>query len=501
MKHLLTILTAVLLATTMQAQNLFNAATTTMESWCMPGWQGAAQTNVATWNNGTLVVTVPDNCTEIWQCQVKLHTQGIVLNSAKVYQLSCNMHSTKAVNNVTVKLFDDNGISEKNSHVLNVGDNTIANPVFPGGDTGNGIIVFDFGYATQGTVITVTNIELKEAENTGSGPVGDPDDEGYQLVWNADFATNTIPSNWNIEVNGDGGGNNELQYYCEKGVSIERDPVGGKHCLVLTARKEDYMGKTCTSGRVTTQNRVTFQYGKVEARIWFPQTANGLWPAFWMMGNDISSVGWPACGETDIVELGHSNGFNGTQDRYFNGASHWGPSWDKHYQYANSITNDYSVEDGFHIWTCIWDEEKVEMYVDRDARPGTAPYYRMNISQSADMADTNPGKYFHKPNFLLLNLAIGGNFPGIWNINQITALQSGEKKMYIDWVRIYQQENAINLQALSPSDEIEGETPSEEADRVTTTPAPTVRKQIQNGKIVIIRDNTKYDVLGKRINN
>ena len=120
MKHLLTILTAVLLATTMQAQNLFNAATTTMESWCMPGWQGAAQTNVATWNNGTLVVTVPDNCTEIWQCQVKLHTQGIVLNSAKVYQLSCNMHSTKAVNNVTVKLFDDNGISEKNSHVLNV---------------------------------------------------------------------------------------------------------------------------------------------------------------------------------------------------------------------------------------------------------------------------------------------------------------------------------------------------------------------------------------------
>ena len=329
-----------------------------------------------------------------------------------------------------------------------------------------------------------------------------PTEEDYVLVWNEEFTDGALDrSAWNIEVNGDGGGNNELQYYCEKGVSIERDPVEGKQCLVLTARKEDYMGKTCTSGRVTTQDRTTFLHGKVEARIWFPQTANGLWPAFWMMGNDISSVGWPACGETDIVELGHSNGFNGTQDRYFNGASHWGPSWDKHYQYANSITNDYSVEDGFHIWTCIWDEEKVEMYVDRDARPGTAPYYRMNIPQSADMADTTPGKYFHKPNFLLLNLAIGGNFPGIWNINQITALQSGEKKMYIDWVRIYQQENAINLQALSPSDEVEGETPSEEAIRDTKTSAPTIRKQIQNGKIVIIRDNTKYDVLGKRINN
>lgn len=331
---------------------------------------------------------------------------------------------------------------------------------------------------------------------------GNPDAEGYVLVWNEEFTDGALDRNaWNIEVNGDGGGNNELQYYCEKGVSIERDPVEGKQCLVLTARKENYMGKTCTSGRVTTQDRTTFLYGKVEARIWFPQTANGLWPAFWMMGNDISSVGWPACGETDIVELGHSNGFNGTQDRYFNGASHWGPSWDKHYQYANSITNDFSVEDGFHIWTCIWDEEKVEMYVDRAARPSAAPYYRMDIPQSADMADTNPGKYFHKPNFLLLNLAIGGNFPGIWNIDQITALQNGEKKMYIDWVRIYQPENALNLQALSPSDEIEGGTPSEEAVRDTTTPAPTVRKQIQNGKIVIIRDNTKYDVLGKRINN
>ena len=118
----------------------------------------------------------------------------------------------------------------------------------------------------------------------------------------------------------------------------------------------------------------------------------------------------------------------------------------------------------------------------------------MNISQSADMADTNPAKYFHKPNFLLLNLAIGGNFPGIWNINQITALQSGEKKMYIDWVRIYQQENAINLQALSPSDEIEGE---EEALTETQTTVP-VTKCIENGKIVIIRGNTKYDVLGNR---
>ena len=480
----------------MAADNLFSAATTTMSCWSMPGWQGEANTDFASWQNGTLVVTVPGNCNQQWQCQVKLHTQGIVLSADQRYVFRCRVHASHAVSMVTIKLFDDQELYIDSQCHLDAGDNTVQTAPFLGGSVGNGIIVFDFGFAQQGDVITITNIELAANEDTPTTP-SEPDDEGFSLVWNEEFTDGALDrSAWNIEVNGDGGGNNELQYYCEKGVSIERDPVEGKHCLVLTARKEDYMGKTCTSGRVTTQNRVTFQYGKVEARIWFPQTANGLWPAFWMMGNDISSVGWPACGETDIVELGHSNGFNGTQDRYFNGASHWGPSWDKHYQYANSITNDYSVEDGFHIWTCIWDEEKVVMYVDRDARPGTAPYYRMNISQSADMADTNPGKYFHKPNFLLLNLAIGGNFPGIWNINQITALQNGEKKMYIDWVRIYQQENAINLQALSPSDEIEGETPSEEAIRDTNTSAPTIQKQFRDGKILIIRGNTKYDVLG-----
>ncbi len=475
------------------ADNLFSAATTTMSCWSMPGWQGEANTTFATWQDGTLVVNVPGNCGEQWQCQVKLHTQGIVLSADQRYVFRCRMHTARAISMVTIKLFDDNPLYMDSQYSLSAGDNAVQTPAFQGGAVGNGIIVFDFGFAQQGDVITVTDIRLEQSDADTPDNPGNPDDEGYVLVWNEEFTDGALDRNaWNIEVNGDGGGNNELQYYCEKGVSIERDPKEGKQCLVLTARKENYMGKTCTSGRVTTQDRTTFLHGKVEARIWFPKTANGLWPAFWMMGNDISAVGWPACGETDIVELGHSNGFNGTQDRYFNGASHWGPSWDKHYQNANSITNDYSVEDGFHTWTCIWDEEKVEMYVDRDARPSAAPYYRMSIPQSSDMADTNPGKYFHKPNFLLLNLAIGGNFPGVWNIDQITALQSGEKKMYIDWVRIYQPENAINLQALSPSDEIEG---GAEALTETQTTIP-VTKRIENGKIVIIRGNTKYDVLG-----
>lgn len=144
----------------------------------------------------------------------------------------------------------------------------------------------------------------------------------YTLVWNEDFTDNTLDrAVWNIEVNGDGGGNNELQYYCEKGVTLGTEPETGKKCLILTATKEDYKGKKCTSGRVNTKNNLYYTFGKIEARIKFPKTADGLWPAFWQMGNNFDQVGWPRCGETDIIELGNANGIkNGTQERFFNGA-------------------------------------------------------------------------------------------------------------------------------------------------------------------------------------
>ena len=321
-------------------------------------------------------------------------------------------------------------------------------------------------------------------------PTGD-----YELVWNADFTESSLNlSAWNIETNGDGGGNSELQYYCDRGVRLGVDPVEGKHCLILTATKENYMGKTCTSGRVNSFDKTYFQYGKIEARIWFPNTANGLWPAFWMMGNDYSTVGWPACGETDIIELGHQNGISaGTQDRFFNGASHWGPIWSSHYQYAQDITNAYSVEDGFHIITCIWDADHVAMYVDLDAHPTTSPYYSMTIPVSSE--DNAPGKYFHKPNGIIFNLAVGGQFPGIYDINGITALSSGSRSMYVDWVRVYQKGDAgESFYSAVASDPIEGSTAIDHTIS-RSTPEPT-RKILRNGQILIERDGARYTLLG-----
>ncbi len=279
--------------------------------------------------------------------------------------------------------------------------------------------------------------------------IGTGEKDGYKLVWADYFNTGKLNQDaWTIEVNGDGGGNNELQYYCEKGVSVGTDPKSGSGCLILTATKENYNGKTCTSGRITGQGKVYFTHGKIEASIKIPKTANGLWPAFWMMGNDIHEVGWPRCGEIDIMEMGNSTGIrNGTQERYFNGACHWGfykdvggGNW-AYPMYANAVTNSYSMQDDeFHLFTCYWDNEKIAMYLDQDKYPDVQPYYEMGVTDRG--GDWSTGDYFHKPFYILFNLAVGGNFTGIWDINKITPLASGPKSLYVDFVKVYQKGTA-----------------------------------------------------------
>ena len=320
----------------------------------------------------------------------------------------------------------------------------------------------------------------------------------YSLVWNEDFTDGALDTKvWNIEVNGDGGGNNELQYYCEKGVSLGTEPTTGKQCLILTATKEEYLGKKCTSGRVNTLGKMTYTFGRIDARIKFPQTANGLWPAFWQMGNNFDQVGWPRCGETDIIELGNSNGFNGTQDRYFNGAMHLGSAWNSVWSDAQAVTWHYSVEDTFHIVTMIWTPTSIDMYMDKEAHPENGAYFHADLEPN-DNADYNRQLVFGKPNFIIANLAVGGNFPGIGDINKITALANGPRSMYIDWIRIYQRGDANELFSCpSASDEIESEKVQN-----NLTPALSSRegeKVLRNGQLLIRRGEKMYDVLGREI--
>ena len=321
----------------------------------------------------------------------------------------------------------------------------------------------------------------------------------YTLVWNEDFTDMSLDEQvWNVEVNADGGWNHELQYYCEKAVTLGVEPTTGKKCLVLTATKESAGGRDCTSGRVNTKNKMVYTFGKIEARIKFPQTANGLWPAFWQMGNNHDQVGWPRCGETDIIELGNKDAFAaGTQDRYFNGAMHVGSGKDDLWSQTNSVTWPYSVEDTFHILTMIWTPTSIDMYMDKDAHPENAPYFHANLEPNAN-PDKNRKEIFGKPNFLIANLAIGGDFPGIYSVNQITALTNGPRSMYIDWIRIYQRgDENESFVCPTESDAIEPEPENWQGIEVVTEGQVSIRKFIQDGQIYISRNGTVYSVDGR----
>lgn len=288
------------------------------------------------------------------------------------------------------------------------------------------------------TLVLLGSSNNLSASNDNEGLVGDSlSADSYRLIWADEFnGIQLDEAKWQIEVNGDGGGNNELQYYRRENVSVGIEPLSKKGCLILTARKEDFAEKNATSGRINTLGKFSFLYGKIEASIKMPQTANGLWPAFWMMGDDIEQVNWPRCGELDIMEAGHHIGIeNGTQNRFMNGACHWGTT---HHYYAEDGNAPYNIQDDeFHQYTLIWDVDSVKCYLDRDRFPDAEPYFKMAITPSTDAQA--PGSYFHKPFFILFNLAVGGHFPKIWDISQITALSSGSSAMYIDYVRVYQQ--------------------------------------------------------------
>ena len=203
------------------------------------------------------------------------------------------------------------------------------------------------------------------------------------------------------------------QYFSE----ISTWPDGTTKALIITAKPD------LTSARLFTKDKVSFKYGKLETRIMIPKTANGLWPAFWLLGNTGT---WPSCGEIDVLEMGHADGIkNGTQEKYYSGACHWGVYQNGGYpNYGKFTTSPTSLQDGkFHKFVLEWTPDVINMYLD-DA---TKPYYSMDISDRS--LNTSPGNYFNKQFYMLVNLAIGGNFTGVHDRAAVTALNSGEKKM------------------------------------------------------------------------
>lgn len=236
--------------------------------------------------------------------------------------------------------------------------------------------------------------------------------QNWQLVWQDEF-TNGIGPDWVFETgNGSSGwGNNELEYYRRENATVENGQ------LVITAKRESFGGFNYTSARMKTQGRRSWRYGKIEARIAMP-AFSGAWPAFWMLGDNIVDVGWPSCGEIDIME--HVN----TEPNSV-GTIHWtGPNGD-HAQYGASTPVNVTA---YHVYSIEWTPSSIKWFVDG------VQFNEANIQNNI-----NSTEEFHRNFFILLNFAIGGNWPG-FNIDN----SAFPARMYVDYVRVYQDGGGNN---------------------------------------------------------
>jgi beta-glucanase (GH16 family) len=255
---------------------------------------------------------------------------------------------------------------------------------------------------------TVSSSSSETTSSSNAEPVA-------QYLWHDEFDGETIDtSKWTFEIGtGAGGwGNNEWEYYTSrKENAYVKDGV-----LHIRAQKENYEGQKYTSARMLTKDKFAFTYGTVEARIALP-TGKGIWPAFWMLGQNIDEVSWPACGEIDIIEtINDENIVYGTHHWQHNG---------NHANYGNNTKDYYGTSKElditqFHTFKMVWNEKLIAMYVDE------FKYQEIDIESAKDGLEA-----FHKPQFFILNVAVAGNWPGF----EVDDSQF-PNEMLVDYIRV-----------------------------------------------------------------
>ena len=230
---------------------------------------------------------------------------------------------------------------------------------------------------------------------------------GYRLVWSDEFNGNSIDSSkWGFDLGGGGWGNNELQYYTNRWDNA----YVSNGLLHIRAKREHYGGRDYTSARLLSKGKFDFQYGYVEARIKLPR-GNGIWPAFWMLGNNIDSVSWPNCGEIDILEAVNA------ENKVYS-TCHWNSNGG-HAQYGTN--SDYFDVTQFHVYYLYWDREHIKAGVDG------RQHYDIYIKDG-----TGNTWSLHNRFFFLFNVAVGGNWPG-FNIDN----NQFPTEMQVDYIRVY----------------------------------------------------------------
>ena len=247
----------------------------------------------------------------------------------------------------------------------------------------------------------------------------DPESSSSRYLWNDEFDGEAIDkSKWTYDIGtgSSGWGNNEWEYYTDrKENAYVKDGI-----LHIQAQKEDYKGSKYTSARMLTKGKFAFKYGTVEARIALP-TGKGIWPAFWMLGENFDTVGWPACGEIDIIEAVNS-------ENIVYGTNHWA-NGSEYATYGNNTGNYRNQKHElditqFHTYKFTWDEKYIRMFVD------DFMYHEILIENS-----TGDTEEFHKPFFFLLNVAVAGNWPGF----EVDDTQF-PNEMLVDYIRVVSNE-------------------------------------------------------------
>lgn len=236
---------------------------------------------------------------------------------------------------------------------------------------------------------------------------------GMSLVWSDEFNGSTLnTSDWNYDV-GDGcpncgWGNNELEYYTAGDNLYFQN---GK--MIIEARKESKNGKSYTSTRLTTMNKKSFKFGRVDMRAKLP-FGQGIWPALWMLGDNFTTAGWPACGEIDIMEmLGHQPNKVYSTIHYKSGTG------SKNIE--KSLVNTASLADEFHVYSLVWETDKIKTMLDDKV---------IGEFSSAEVSGNYP---FNEKFFFLFNVAVGGNWPGSPNTTTYFP-----QFMMVDYIRVFQ---------------------------------------------------------------
>ena len=250
-----------------------------------------------------------------------------------------------------------------------------------------------------------------------------------QLLWSDEFDDGVAPNPevWSYDLGANGWGNQELQEYTD---DLENARIENGN-LIISAR-ETTPGTSAaafSSARLRTQDKVMFKYGMIEARIKVPNIARGLWPAFWTLGNNFSEVGWPNCGELDILEMGWKDAVSdGNANRWLSSAAHWEVANGYAFYgrtYDPTLIESFDMYEDYHTFKMNWTPNTITTYLD------DREIWTMDISAGS----CSDCEELHQPHFMILNLAVGGTFTGLLTPEQITAPLPGE--MMIDYVRIY----------------------------------------------------------------